>query len=93
MTGAYKQRLNVHNQFLETFVGQGILGDIILLLLLIYPFIQSLKKQNYLFALFLLLIGINFLFESMLNRQAGVLFFAFFYSYFIFVEYKEKFSV
>ena len=93
MTGAYKQWLNVHNQFLETFVGQGILGDMILLLLFIYPFIQSLKKQNYLFVLFLVLIGINFLFESMLNRQAGVLFFAFFYSFFVFVEYKEKFSV
>ncbi|MCF6185574.1 MAG: O-antigen ligase family protein [Bacteroidales bacterium] len=79
------QSLNVHNQFLEEFVLYGIFGFLLLLALFVYPIIISFKRKNYLFFAFLLITGFNFLFESMLNTIAGIVFFLYFLNYFIFV--------
>jgi O-antigen ligase len=76
--------LNAHNQYLQTFLATGLAGLTILLLSLLVPFIKSLTKKNILYAVFILLIGLNFLFESMLCRQAGVVFYAFFNGFFLF---------
>ena len=77
---AMKEHLNVHNDFLEIGVKLGLVGLLILLLILVYPFFAvSTRDSIYLF--FFLIIGIHFLFESMLERFAGVSFFAFFYCF------------
>ncbi|MGQ9847171.1 MAG: O-antigen ligase family protein, partial [Bacteroidales bacterium] len=89
MLGAIEKKLNAHNQFLETAVGQGIIGILVFLFVFLIPFIKALKEKNIVWMLFLLLISFNFLFESMLNTQMGVFFFAYFYSFFIF-EHKLK---
>lgn len=89
MTGAYQNQLNAHNQFLETFIGQGIIGISLLLLLFLIPFISSIKTKNWLLMTFIFIIALNFLTESMLNTQAGVVFFAFFYSYFASSNFKQ----
>ncbi len=89
---AESKQLNVHNQFLETFVGLGIIGFIILTLLFVIPFIAGIKEKNILLILFLIIVGFNLLFESMLNRQAGVVFFAFFYSFLVFVKPDYSFA-
>jgi len=70
--------LNSHNQFLQTFVATGILGFLLLLLLFIIPFIKSIKSNDFLYFSFLLMIFLNLLTESMLEKQVGVVFFAFF---------------
>ncbi|NOZ35757.1 MAG: O-antigen ligase family protein [Chlorobi bacterium] len=87
--------LNVHNQFLEEFVLYGIFGFLLLLSLFIYPIFISFKRKNYLFLSFLLITGFNFLFESMLNTIAGIVFFTFFLNYFIFVfdDTNEKIKI
>ncbi len=85
-----KQNFNVHNQFLEEFVLYGIFGFLLLTALFIYPIIISFKRKNYLFLSFLLITGFNFLFESMFNTIAGIVFFAFFFNYFIFVFNQEN---
>lgn len=74
------EKLNTHNQFLETFIGLGILGAISLLLLIFYSLIDGFRTENILLVCFLLIIISNFMFEAMLNTQAGTIFFAFFYS-------------
>ena len=67
-----------HQQFLQTFATTGILGFISLLLIFVLMFYQSFKKKN------ILLLGftsIYFLFgltESMIETQAGIIFFTFF---------------
>lgn len=81
---------NVHNQFVEEFVLYGVLGFLLLISLFIYPIIISFKRKNYLFLSFLLITGFNFLFESMLDTIAGIVFFAFFFNYFIFVFNDKK---
>ena len=78
--GAINDKLNAHNQYLQITVALGIFGLILLLLSLTIPLYFSFRKNALLYILFLLLIGFNFLFESMLERQAGVVFYAFFNS-------------
>jgi O-antigen ligase len=72
-----KLRLNAHNQFLETATQTGIIGLGCLLLILLIPFIFSIRNRYELLFLFTIIVFINFLFESMLVRLAGVLFLAF----------------
>jgi len=86
---------NVHNQFLEEFVLYGIFGFLLLLALFVYPIIISFKKNNNLFMFFLLIAGFNFLFESMFDTIAGIVFFSFFLNYFIFVfdDTNEKIKI
>lgn len=78
LSGALKKKLNAHNQFLQTFIGTGIIGFVLLLLMTIGGFIYGFVKKNYILALFSLLIICNFLVESMLQAQAGFIFFVFF---------------
>ncbi len=79
----YKEPLRVsahaHNQFLEVFVCLGIIGFLLLLTVFIYPVIQSIRQKNIIFLLFIFIIFFNYLFESMLNRMSGSIFFSFFY--------------
>lgn len=82
MTGAFEHRLNAHNQYLQTFLGMGIGGFIVLLLLTVAQVIKGIIKRNFLLFVFSLLIVLNFLVESMLQTAAGVLFFSFFYCLF-----------
>ncbi|MBI2269438.1 MAG: O-antigen ligase family protein [Bacteroidetes bacterium] len=87
ITGAYKvdpttdkpiSILNAHSQFLQTFIAIGILGFILFISGFVYPIINSIRRRNYLYLGFLVLVILNFTTESMLETQAGVLFYAFF---------------
>lgn len=71
--------LNAHNQFLESWLAVGIAGLIILLLCLILPLTDKTLVYKELYYYFFILISINFLFESMLNRLWGVAFLSIFY--------------
>jgi O-antigen ligase len=75
-----KRNYNAHNQFLETWTGLGIIGEIILLTILIYGLVKGIKNRDILLQSFIILIFVHFFFESMLNRLAGIIFFSYFYS-------------
>ena len=75
---AVTRALNSHNQYLQTFVALGILGFLVLVLSLLLPAILCVRRKNFIYLCFLVIIGSNFLVESMLERQAGVVFYAFF---------------
>jgi O-antigen ligase len=86
---AYSQRmnypaqlgdLNVHNQFLQSFVAGGIIGFLILLFVIIYPLVLAIRQKEHLFILFFVIIIFNFFVESMLQRQMGVVFYSVFSS-------------
>ena len=74
-----KKKYNFHNQYLQTFATVGCFGLIILIYLLSHLFIVSIIKKDFIVSAFLFLIAMSFLTESMLERQAGVIFFTFFY--------------
>lgn len=69
---------NAHNQYIQTFAAIGLTGLIVLILSLLLPGLIAIKQHNLLYFLFLTNVGLNFLFESMLERQAGVIFFSLF---------------
>ncbi|MFZ4401734.1 MAG: O-antigen ligase family protein [Bacteroidales bacterium] len=85
---AYQQKLNAHNQYLQTFISIGLIGFIILILSFLLPVIQSIKRQHYIYLMFLFLIAFNILVESMFENQAGVVFYAFFNT-FLFLSSKQ----
>ena len=68
---------NFHNQFMQTWAEVGIFGFLILLFLMIHPFL--LKNSHPLFLIFIGLTFIGCLTESVFERQAGVVLFAFMY--------------
>lgn len=79
LTGALRKKLNAHNQFLQTFIGTGIIGFVLLLIMTFGALVFGFIKKNYLLSLFSILMIFNFLVESMLQSQAGFIFFAFFF--------------
>ena len=75
-----KRNYNAHNQFLETWIGLGIFGEIILLTMLVYGLVKGIKNRDILLQSFIILLFVHFFFESMLNRLAGIIFFSYYYS-------------
>ncbi len=78
------KKLNCHNQFLETFLMQGIVGLLLLIAVFVAPMLHLKFRNINLFSFFLFVCGFNFLFESMLEKQSGIIFFVFFYIFFIY---------
>ena len=78
MTTTANGNKNAHNQYIQTFVAIGLIGFVMLMLGLLIPGLYAIRQHNLLYFLFLTIIGLNLLFESMLERQAGVMFYAFF---------------
>jgi O-antigen ligase len=77
-------QLNAHNQFLEQGVALGLIGVIVIVLVLLLPLIHALRTGNSPYLIFLLIFVVSCLTESMLERQSGVLFYAFFNALFFF---------
>lgn len=69
---------NLHNEYLEEMVRHGLIGLSLLLLAFIYPLITAVKVKNYLYVYFILIFMLACVSESFLNRQKGVIFYAFF---------------
>jgi O-antigen ligase len=80
MKGAFEHQLNAHNEYYQVFISLGIIGFILLLVTLYFPFIFAFRTGNTIYLLFLLIVVLNFLTESMFETQAGVMFYAFFNS-------------
>jgi len=89
-SGALEKRLNAHNQYLQTFIAIGIIGFLVLIGMLFIPLYQTLKQRTILYLLILFLISFNLLFESMFERQAGVVFYSFFNGLFFFYMYIDN---
>jgi len=75
---AHKLKLNAHNQYLQTFISTGFFGLLVLLGTMLLPAGFAIRNKHYFYFLFILITGFNFIFESMLCRQAGIVFFAYF---------------
>lgn len=70
---------NTHNEYFNLLLSAGVIGIISLLLTLIFPLIAAIKKNQTNLIFFILFISICFLFENILSRQKGILFFTIFY--------------
>ncbi len=84
-----KYKLNVHNQYLESFIGGGILTILPLLAMFIYGFYYSITKRRYIFGSLLFIVSLNLAFESMLNTMGGVIFIMLFYTLLVKMDFKQ----
>lgn len=88
----YQKRLNAHSQFMNTAVALGLVGVALLVLMLVVPLVAAWRRGNLPMLYFLLLNLLNWAVESMLEVQAGVLFFAFF-AWAIAMQHKDSMAV
>ncbi|MEJ6777384.1 MAG: O-antigen ligase family protein [Crocinitomicaceae bacterium] len=68
---------NPHNQYLQTAVEVGIVGLIFLISIIAYALYLGFRIKNMFIAFIGLNLAFNSLFESMLQRQSGIVFFVF----------------
>lgn len=73
----YHQRLNAHNQYLQTIIAIGVPGFLVLTGMLLLPAILAFRRNHPVYLALLALFALNLLFESMFESQAGVIFYAF----------------
>lgn len=81
-----KYRFRAHNQFLSIGVAFGLLGLAWFIFSLAFPFITTKFNTGYLYTLFILITAVSMLTEDTLETQAGVSFFAFFNTLFLFAQ-------
>ncbi|WP_298781249.1 O-antigen ligase [uncultured Polaribacter sp.] len=89
----YNYNFNTHNQYLQSLFHSGVMGLASLILFCISPFLLVKNKKNKKpdFELFIVIILFNFLFESLLFRQWGLILICFCYAiYFQFFKSELK---
>ena len=82
-------RYNAHNQYLETAVGLGMPGLLILLAGFFASLVYARRNNKILYFIFVLLFMLSCMTESMLERQNGIVFYAFFNAFL----YLNSFSI
>lgn len=76
--------LNPHNEYLQLAVALGIPAALFFIFSLFYPFGIIIRTEDWIYGIFLLSVLAQFSVESMLEKQSGVIFFAFFNAFFFF---------
>lgn len=82
-------KFDAHNQYIQNYLGQGFLGFIVLVSILFYSLYLAQTKHIQLLSYMILILSINFLFESVLQTISGIAFFSFFIFFFGFREKQQ----
>jgi len=82
--------LNPHNNFFQIGVALGIPALLWFLFSLAYPVPLVWRNSDWLYAFFLIGMAMHLMVESMLEKQSGVVFFAFFNAFLFFTLQKKK---
>lgn len=82
---SFDWRLRTHNQYLSIWVGLGIIGFLWFLFVLFYPPIHLHAFKNIYYFIFFIAFVISMLTEDTIETQAGVTFYVFFNSLFLFL--------
>lgn len=68
---------NPHNQFLQTGLEIGVIGLFLLIYIIYFSFKEGFKTKNWLLVILIFNFTFNSIFESMLQRQSGIVFYTF----------------
>jgi O-antigen ligase len=82
--GVFGENLNCHNQYFEYLLGGGMILLLIFIGQLSWLFRHALRYEKQLYAIFIVLFAATCVGESLLETNKGVVFFAFFNSFFLF---------
>lgn len=83
-------RHRAHNQYLSITVGFGIVGLLVFLFSLLYPYCSSKHRRTYLYTVFLVIAMLSMFIDDTIETQAGATWFAFFNSLLIFATEKGQ---
>ncbi|HMJ69146.1 MAG TPA: O-antigen ligase family protein [Cyclobacteriaceae bacterium] len=89
---ALAEEYNPHNEYFSALLDLGILGFVCMAVMVVYPGIMALRMRNVLFCGFCVLMIMSFGVESLLLRQKGITFFAFFLPLFAWYYFGGKIS-
>lgn len=84
---------NPHNQFLQTTLELGFIGLLVFLFIIVCALRHARKEQNLVLLVLVFSLVFNSLFESMLQRQSGIVFYTFFILLLYFlpsIEHRKK---
>lgn len=78
------EKLNAHNQYLQTIVNIGLVGLVLLISMLACSVVVCFNKiaRCAVPLVFVVIVGLHFMFDTMLEFIQGIMFFAFFYGLF-----------
>lgn len=79
----YRQKLNAHNQFLESWLALGLFGLLTLMAIYLSSILLALRTKNTLLIGFLFVCFGFSMVESIFQSQGGVMFFGFFLAFFL----------
>lgn len=82
--------LRSHNQFLAIGISFGLFGLLIFMFSLLYPMVKLNMHYDFFYFTFFIIALLSFCTEDTLETQAGVTFFAFFNSFFLFARKKSE---
>jgi O-antigen ligase len=77
-------KLRAHNQYLSIAVASGFIGLLFFLIVLIYPFFVNIRSHRYLYIVFFIISTVSMMTEDLLETQAGITFFIFFWTVLLF---------
>jgi O-antigen ligase len=80
---SYLNHLDTHNEYLNVLLKAGVLGLTVFVYVLFAGFSRVWQKKDFLFAAFLILIGVVFISENILDSNKGIFFYSFFFSVFL----------
>jgi O-antigen ligase len=86
---SFLNKLNVHNQYLSFLLKSGVIGLIIYLATLTFGFKSAVANKDLLFFSFMMIIAFVSFSENYLDVEKGVIFYAFFFSFFSFSNDKK----
>jgi O-antigen ligase len=86
---AYLHRLNAHSQYLSLLIKAGITGLLIYLATLFFGFRSAFLRADLLFFTFMVLVATVCISENLLDVDKGIIFYAFFFSFFVFSSKEE----
>jgi O-antigen ligase len=81
---SFLNKLNAHNQYLSLLLKSGVIGLLVYLVTLAFGFKRALANKDLLFFSFMMVISFVSFSENYLDVEKGVIFYAFFFSFFSF---------
>jgi O-antigen ligase len=90
---SYLVELNAHNQYFSFLIKAGMIGLFLYLYILCFSFSKAMKKKDFIFLSFLILISVVSLSENILDVNKGIFFYSFFLSLFLLNDSKEPINI
>ena len=89
---ALEHNFNTHNQYLDFLLSTGVFGMLFLLGSMLLLLVYGLKTGNYVFAFFVVIVLFTMMTENILNRNMGIVFYAFVSSFLFWQRANIEFS-